>query len=109
MVGALLYFAIRRAGIGIYLEPMDHVVVVGAGIGGLAASLVLSRVAKRVTLVERADHPAEVGAALAFASQRDGRSQPSWAATQCGKGRGADRPDGYPERWRQGPADRQDA
>jgi 2-polyprenyl-6-methoxyphenol hydroxylase-like FAD-dependent oxidoreductase len=45
---------------------MDHVVVVGAGIGGLAASLVLSRVAKRVTLVERADHPAEVGAALAL-------------------------------------------
>jgi 2-polyprenyl-6-methoxyphenol hydroxylase-like FAD-dependent oxidoreductase len=45
---------------------MDHVVVVGAGIGGLAASLVLSRVAKQVTLVERADHPAEVGAALAL-------------------------------------------
>jgi 2-polyprenyl-6-methoxyphenol hydroxylase-like FAD-dependent oxidoreductase len=45
---------------------MDHVVVVGAGIGGLAASLVLSRVARQVTLVERADHPAEVGAALAL-------------------------------------------
>jgi 2-polyprenyl-6-methoxyphenol hydroxylase-like FAD-dependent oxidoreductase len=45
---------------------MDHVVVVGAGIGGLAASLVLSRAAKQVTLVERADHPAEVGAALAL-------------------------------------------
>lgn len=50
----------------IYGEPMDHVVVVGAGIGGLAASLVLSRVAKQVTLVERADHPTEVGAALAL-------------------------------------------
>lgn len=45
---------------------MDHVVVVGAGIGGLAASLALSRVAKQVTLVERADRPAEVGAALAL-------------------------------------------
>ena len=45
---------------------MDHVVVVGAGIGGLAASLVLSRVARQVTLVERAEHPAEVGAALAL-------------------------------------------
>jgi 2-polyprenyl-6-methoxyphenol hydroxylase-like FAD-dependent oxidoreductase len=45
---------------------VDHVVVVGAGIGGLAASLVLSRVAKQVTLVERAEHPAEVGAALAL-------------------------------------------
>lgn len=43
---------------------MDHVVVVGAGIGGLTASLALSRVAKQVTLVERAVHPAEVGAAL---------------------------------------------
>jgi 2-polyprenyl-6-methoxyphenol hydroxylase-like FAD-dependent oxidoreductase len=64
--GSALYFAIHRAGIWIYGEPMDHVVVVGAGIGGLAASLVLSRVAKRVTLVERADHPAEVGAALAL-------------------------------------------
>jgi len=45
---------------------MDQVVVVGAGIGGLVASLVFSRVAKQVTLVERADHPAEVGAALAL-------------------------------------------
>ena len=45
---------------------MDHVIVVGAGIGGLAASLVLSRVAKQVTLVERAERPAEVGAGLAL-------------------------------------------
>ena len=45
---------------------VDHAVVVGAGIGGLAASLVLSRVAARVTLVERADRPSEVGAALAL-------------------------------------------
>jgi FAD-dependent urate hydroxylase len=41
-------------------------VVVGAGIGGLAASLLLSRVAARVTLVERAERPSEVGAALAL-------------------------------------------
>jgi 2-polyprenyl-6-methoxyphenol hydroxylase-like FAD-dependent oxidoreductase len=46
---------------------VDHAVVVGAGIGGLAASLVLSRVAARVTLVERAERPSEVGAALALA------------------------------------------
>ena len=45
---------------------MDHAVVVGAGIGGLAASLVLSRSGKQVTLVERAEWPAEVGAALAL-------------------------------------------
>ncbi|MGH3340532.1 MAG: FAD-dependent oxidoreductase, partial [Propionibacteriaceae bacterium] len=45
---------------------VDHAVVVGAGIGGLTASLVLSRVAARVTLVERAERPHEVGAALAL-------------------------------------------
>jgi 2-polyprenyl-6-methoxyphenol hydroxylase-like FAD-dependent oxidoreductase len=45
---------------------VDHVVIVGAGIGGLAASLVLSRVAARVTLVERVERPYEVGAALAL-------------------------------------------
>ena len=45
---------------------MTHVIVVGAGIGGLAASLALSRVADQVTLVERSDQPAEVGAALAL-------------------------------------------
>jgi 2-polyprenyl-6-methoxyphenol hydroxylase-like FAD-dependent oxidoreductase len=39
---------------------------VGAGIGGLTAGLVLSRVAARVTLVERAERPSEVGAALAL-------------------------------------------
>jgi 2-polyprenyl-6-methoxyphenol hydroxylase-like FAD-dependent oxidoreductase len=47
---------------------VDHAVVVGAGIGGLAASLVLSRVAAQVTLVERAERPSEVGAALTLAS-----------------------------------------
>jgi 2-polyprenyl-6-methoxyphenol hydroxylase-like FAD-dependent oxidoreductase len=41
-------------------------VVVGAGIGGLTASLLLSRVATRVTLVERAERPSEIGAALAL-------------------------------------------
>jgi 2-polyprenyl-6-methoxyphenol hydroxylase-like FAD-dependent oxidoreductase len=45
---------------------MDHAVVVGGGIGGLTASLMLSRVAARVTLVERAERPSEVGAALAL-------------------------------------------
>jgi 2-polyprenyl-6-methoxyphenol hydroxylase-like FAD-dependent oxidoreductase len=45
---------------------VDHALVVGAGIGGLTASLLLSRVAARVTLVERAERPSEVGAALAL-------------------------------------------
>ena len=50
----------------IYGVVCGHAVVVGAGIGGLTASLVLSRIAARVTLVERADRPSEVGAALAL-------------------------------------------
>lgn len=45
---------------------LTHVAVVGAGIGGLAAALALSRVAGQVTLLERREHPAEVGAALAL-------------------------------------------
>jgi 2-polyprenyl-6-methoxyphenol hydroxylase-like FAD-dependent oxidoreductase len=45
---------------------VDHAGVVGAGIGGLTASLRLSRVAARVTLVEREERPSEVGAALAL-------------------------------------------
>ena len=45
---------------------VDHAVVVGAGIGGLTASLLLSRVAARVTLVEWAERPSEIGAALAL-------------------------------------------
>jgi len=39
---------------------------VGAGIGGLAAAAVLSRVVPRVALIERAERPAEIGAALAL-------------------------------------------
>jgi 2-polyprenyl-6-methoxyphenol hydroxylase-like FAD-dependent oxidoreductase len=48
------------------MRTLEHAVVVGAGIGGLAAALTLSRVAGQVTLVERVEHPAEVGAALAL-------------------------------------------
>ena len=53
--------------------------VVGAGIGGLTASLLLSRVAARVTLVERAERPSEVGAALALAP--NGRR--FWSVSAC--------------------------
>lgn len=45
---------------------MDHALIVGAGIGGLAATAVLSRIASQVTLVERAERPTEIGAALAL-------------------------------------------
>ena len=43
---------------------MNRAVVVGAGIGGLTATLALIRVGLRVTLVERSEEPSEVGAAL---------------------------------------------
>jgi 2-polyprenyl-6-methoxyphenol hydroxylase-like FAD-dependent oxidoreductase len=48
------------------LRDVDRVVVVGAGIGGLAVSILLSRVGAHVTLVERSERPSEVGAALAL-------------------------------------------
>ena len=48
------------------LRDVDRVVVVGAGIGGLTASILLSRVGAHVTLVERSERPSEVGAALAL-------------------------------------------
>ncbi|MBV9312775.1 MAG: phytoene desaturase [Pseudonocardia sp.] len=37
--------------------PTDHVVVVGAGLSGLAATLHLLGAGRRVTVLERADHP----------------------------------------------------
>ncbi len=48
------------------VTALTHAAVVGAGIGGLAAALALSRVAGRVTLLERREQPTEVGAALAL-------------------------------------------
>jgi 2-polyprenyl-6-methoxyphenol hydroxylase-like FAD-dependent oxidoreductase len=48
------------------LRNVDRVVVVGAGISGLAATILLSRVGAHVTLVERSERPSEVGAALAL-------------------------------------------
>jgi 2-polyprenyl-6-methoxyphenol hydroxylase-like FAD-dependent oxidoreductase len=48
------------------LGGVDRIVVVGAGIGGLAASIILSRGGAHVTLVERSERASEVGAALAL-------------------------------------------
>lgn len=47
-------------------DPSPHVAVVGAGIGGMAAALLLSRAGARVTLLERVPEPAPVGAAIAL-------------------------------------------
>jgi 2-polyprenyl-6-methoxyphenol hydroxylase-like FAD-dependent oxidoreductase len=45
-------------------RPGLEVVIVGAGIAGLTAALMLCRLANRVTLVERTAQPAEVGAGI---------------------------------------------
>ncbi|WP_280509510.1 alpha/beta fold hydrolase, partial [Nocardia farcinica] len=37
--------------------PTDRVVVIGAGLAGLAAALYLTGAGRQVTLLERADHP----------------------------------------------------
>jgi phytoene desaturase len=44
--------------------PTDHVVVVGAGFSGLSAALHLLGAGRKVTLVERADHPGGRAGAL---------------------------------------------
>ncbi len=44
--------------------PTDHVVVVGAGFSGLSAALHLLGAGRRVTIVERADHPGGRAGAL---------------------------------------------
>ncbi len=52
-----------------------HVVVVGAGIGGLGAALALSRIGHRVTLVERDDTPLPDSVEAAFGWDRRGAPQ----------------------------------
>ena len=47
------------------MNPSDtHILIAGAGIGGLAAALALSRTGLRVTVLERADAFGEVGAGV---------------------------------------------
>jgi 2-polyprenyl-6-methoxyphenol hydroxylase-like FAD-dependent oxidoreductase len=54
---------------------MSHVVVVGAGIGGLGAALALSRSGHRVTLIERDDTPMPDTVEAAFDWDRRGAPQ----------------------------------
>ncbi|MEO6292592.1 MAG: FAD-dependent oxidoreductase, partial [Burkholderiaceae bacterium] len=47
------------------MNPSDtHILIAGAGIGGLAAALALSRAGLRVTVLEQADAFGEVGAGV---------------------------------------------
>jgi len=50
--------------------PTDHVVVVGAGLSGLSAALHLLGAGRRVTIVERADHPGGRAGRLDLTTER---------------------------------------
>ena len=52
-----------------------HVVVVGAGIGGLGSALALARAGNQVTLIERDDTPMPADAEAAFEWDRSGAPQ----------------------------------
>ena len=53
-------------------KNQPHILIVGAGIGGLAAALALSRIGVRVTVLERADAFGEVGAGVQLGSNAFG-------------------------------------
>ncbi|MCH7789536.1 MAG: FAD-dependent monooxygenase [Acidobacteria bacterium] len=56
-------------------EPRGHIAVIGAGIGGLGATLAMSRAGYRVTLIERDDTPLPNSVEAAFEWDRRGAPQ----------------------------------
>src|SRR4051794_15065813 len=63
------------------MDPLERVVVVGAGIGGLTSALLLAEAADQVVLLERKPEPAEIGAGIML--------QPNGLAVLDGLGLGA--------------------
>ena len=63
------------------MSAHKHVIVVGAGIGGMAAALLIARIGASVTLLERITAPGDVGAGLLL--------QPNGLAVLHGLGIGA--------------------
>ena len=57
------------------MSVREHVVVVGAGVAGLATALALGRTGRRVTLLERDRLPAVADPEEAFATERRGAPQ----------------------------------
>lgn len=63
---------------------IKHPILAAGGIGGLATALALAQAGQPVTLMERADRLAEIGAGIRLGSNAFGRSISSAWATRRG-------------------------